>query len=343
VKNITFTLCSNNYLAQANVLGNSLKMHYPENDYLIILVDQKDSRIDYNSIPFEVLPVHELEPNLELLVQKYTIIELNTCVKPRVFEYLFKERKASKVVYFDPDIKVYGRMEELEKAMDENNIVLTPHIFTPIPIDGKYPRENNFLNYGIYNLGFISISNTEESLRFTSWWKERTYKLGFSKVEEGIFVDQLYINLVPILFEGVFILKHKGYNMAPWNLHERYLIQKNDTFFVNDKEELKFFHFSSFQLHSNELPLHYYNRFQLKDRPDLQLLCKEYNRELDEARHSFFSSIPCTYVVEHEQYVKQVSKNQWRQKSLLKKISIIAIRILPRKWKNRLSLSLQHN
>ncbi|WP_207511699.1 hypothetical protein [Longitalea luteola] len=340
---VFFTICSNNYLAQALLLGNSLKTHYPEHQFLIFLVDVKDKKVDYDAMPFEVLPLNLLEPGLHTLVHKYNIIELNTCVKPRVIEYLFMERGFCKAVYFDPDIKVYGRLNEMEIALESNNIVLTPHIYTPIPLDGKQPGENNFLNYGIYNLGFIAVVKTDETLRFLNWWKERTYEQGYSRVDEGIFVDQLYINLVPIFFDKVYVLQHRGYNMAPWNLHERYLQQKGNKHIVNDKDELRFFHFSSFRLHSNELPLHYYNRFQLKDRPDLHSLYKEYDKELEEAGYQFFSKIPCAYVIEREEHILKIKKEEWSRKSWLKKIPLTIIKMLPKKLKNRLSVSLINN
>jgi hypothetical protein len=338
-----FTICSNNYLAQAIVLGNSLKAWYPQNNYVIFLVDERNKAIDYTAIPFEILPVKEIEPGLQELVHKYNIVELNTCVKPRVIEYLFQERNADRVIYFDPDIRIYHRLEELEKALDENNIVLTPHIFTPIPLDGKLPNESNFLNYGIYNLGFIALNRNEETEHFVGWWKERTYKIGYSRVEEGLFVDQLFINLVPIFYKLVHILQHRGYNMAPWNLHERYLTQQGDAFYVKNGDALRFFHFSSFRLHSDELPLHYYNRFQLKDRPDLHAIYSQYNSELDKAGHSFYSKISCAYVTMHEQFVLQTKKNEWRKKSLLKKIPLSLVRMLPQKLKTRLSASLTNN
>ncbi|HEX4374282.1 MAG TPA: hypothetical protein VHZ50_13355, partial [Puia sp.] len=86
----SFTICSNNYLAQATVLGNSVKLHNPSYQFTIFLVDEKNEKIDYEKIGHEIIPVHLIEPDLDKLVLKYDIIELNTCIKPRIFEYLFE-------------------------------------------------------------------------------------------------------------------------------------------------------------------------------------------------------------------------------------------------------------
>src|SRR5262249_49877928 len=143
------------------------------------------------------------------------------------------------------------------------------HILTPIQLDGKRPTENTFLRYGVYNLGFISARRTDESLALMRWWKERTYSAGHFSPDGGMFVDQLYMNLAPLLFGGISVLRHEGYNVAPWNLHERVLSNKDGSYVVNDTFPLVFFHFSSFRVDSGELPLHHYNRFTMKSRPDL--------------------------------------------------------------------------
>ncbi len=89
---IAFTICSNNYLSYAKVLGKSLKKFQPVLKYVIFLCDEKSQLIDYTSLADEVIPVHVIEPQFKELASKYNIIELNTCIKPRVFEYLFDER-----------------------------------------------------------------------------------------------------------------------------------------------------------------------------------------------------------------------------------------------------------
>ncbi|HEY4155525.1 MAG TPA: hypothetical protein VGM24_08855 [Puia sp.] len=332
-----FTICSNNYLSQAIVLGNSLKLHEPRFCFLIALVDEKDNRIDYDSIPFEVLPVNLIIPDFDELAQKYNIIELNTSVKPGVIEFLFLKRSAGTVIYLDPDIRVFAPFTELEEAFSQYGIVLTPHIYTPIPLDGKIPSENLFLNYGIYNLGFLGLKNGGETLKFLKWWKERTYSLGYIRISEGLFVDQLPVNLVPLFFNNVGILKCMGYNMAPWNLHERYLSRVNGEYFVNDREKLRFFHFSSFIIDSGELSVPFYNRFNLKERPDLKEIYEQYNEELKSAGYFFYSGFKCSYMAKKEIVLAQDKLNSWKKKSALRRMAIRAVRLFPDSLKKGLA------
>jgi hypothetical protein len=316
---IAFTICSNNYLAHAKILGKSLKKHEAGLKFYIFLCDKKINEIDYTILADEVIPIHEIEPAFHELALKYNIVELNTCVKPAVFEYLFAGKNISKALFFDPDIKIFSPISKLYDELENSTIILTPHICTPIPFDHKKPTENHFLNFGIYNLGFIGLQNNMESQKFTGWWKNHTYNQGYVDVYKGIFVDQLPINLTPIFFKNVKILEHRGLNMAPWNLHERYISLKNNTRFVNETNELIFFHFSSFKADELELPLSQYDRYNLANRPDVRHIYEEYNEELKEAGYYFYSKFIYSYATMRKEHLKKIKKTKWMKKLLLKK------------------------
>jgi hypothetical protein len=212
-----------------------------------------------------------------------------------VIAYLFDQRDSERVIYLDPDIKVFAPLSDLDRALDEASVVLTPHALTPIPLDGKSPTDTAFLRFGVFNLGFIALKRSAETRRLAAWWRERTYAAGHIRPEDGVFVDQLYINLVPVLFAGVLILRHPGHNMAPWNLHERTLTPDGEGYRVNGTARLVFFHFSSFRIDSGDLPVHTYNRFSMKDRPDLVDLYRDYTEELRRAGHARYSRIGWAY------------------------------------------------
>lgn len=314
-----FTICSNNYLAQAIVLGNSIKIHNPEYDFKIFLCDEKSKDIDYNEVTQEIIEIGSFYPEIYNLAEKYNIVELNTAVKPMVFEHIFNAYNTEKVIYLDPDIYVYTTLIEIEEQLCSNSILLTPHIFSPIPIDGKTPSENTFLNYGIYNLGFLALKKDDNARQLLTWWKNITSKLCYIKPCQGIFVDQLPMNLVPLYFKGVKVLNDLGYNMAPWNLHERKITWENNVYKVNGIYELKFYHFSSFAVDQGELPLWHYNRFILRDRIDLHEIYAKYNDDLKNANHLNYKSKPCIFVNIRNEVVSKESKLEWQRLSTLKK------------------------
>ncbi|MBD0332382.1 MAG: glycosyl transferase [Chitinophagaceae bacterium] len=297
---IAFTLCSNNYLAQAKTLGDSLILHNPEYRLIIGLVDKKSSQIDYAFFePHSIIPIEEIGiPNFEQVTRRYNIVELNTCVKPSFFKYLSKRfPDVPFIFYFDPDIVLFNRVTALEQEFQQADILVTPHITTPISLDEFWPGEHTFLNYGIYNLGFIGVKvSSSNSMSMLNWWEERTLTRGFSDVERGFFVDQLWITLAPVFFPGVKVIKGLGYNAAPWNLHERRNIKLvNGQYSMEDNSLLYFYHFSGYNFKRPEAISKWYNRYSFDNCPNLKPLYEDYDKLLRQNRVDYFSSITCFY------------------------------------------------
>jgi hypothetical protein len=303
---VIFTICSNNYLAQALVLASSVMKYQPSWKFVIGLVDKKHPTILYDKFPCQILKAHNIEPGINQLAEKYSIVELSTCLKPTFFQYFFEDLNATEVIYLDPDTCLFQPMHELEERLIKNEFVLTPHILTPIPLDQHKPTENLFLNYGVYNLGFLAVKKTEQTAEFLHWWKERTYERGYDRPAHGMFTDQLWCNLLPVLFSRVDILRHKGYNMGPWNLHERRLERKGDDYLIESGTPLVFYHFSGF--HPAKHQFHWdYTRYLWNDRPDLQELYTTYRTRLLQEGYerytpliSHYSGIRTTYLMEQK-------------------------------------------
>jgi len=322
INKLAFTICSNNYLAQAKTLADSLIEHNPEYKFVIGLVDELSDEIDYNFfLPHEIILVKNIGiENFESITKKYNIIELNTCVKASFFKYLFKRFKdLDYTYYFDPDLMFFDNLKKLDKEFNESNILLTPHINTPIPLDGSFPSENHFLNFGIYNLGFIGIKRNEKSFQFLDWWEERTLNFGFINVKEGYFVDQLWINLVPLFFDKVKILKEYGFNAAPWNLHERNKLEKKGKkFYMSDNSQLLFYHFRSYDVNSPEKISKYYPRYTFNNCPSVKLLYDIYHEKLKSNMIDNFSLVRCVYDQNREDIQLEIKQKFFKVKKFFK-------------------------
>jgi len=290
-------------MAQAQVLSKSVQAHMHGWKFIIGLVDRKKENIGYNTFGCEILEAPIIEPDVDCLAKKYSLVELNTCLKPSYFQYFFDQYQADQVIYLDPDICLYNPMDEIEHCFIHDDFILTPHIITPIPLDGNSPDEPLFLNYGLYNLGFLALKKTSQTSRFLSWWKDRTYLNGYDKPAAGLFTDQLWINLVPLYFEKVNILRHQGYNMAPWNLHERHLEKAGDHYYVNSNLPLIFFHFSGFDPGKEKFHKEY-SRFKWAQRADLVSLYKDYKGELEKGNYDSYKSISCYYTSIRNEYLQ---------------------------------------
>ena len=293
-----FTICGNNYLSQARVLGASLARHNPEWRFHIILVDKKSPAIDYAGEGIhEVLEVESLGiPDFAGMAERYSLVELSTSVKAAAFQHLFRiYPDCTEVMYLDPDIKVYGDFREILRETGDAEIALTPHALTPIPLDGRFPQENIFLNYGTFNLGFLLLRRGEESKLLLAWWAERLREKAVIDLVEGYFTDQIWMNLVPVYFKHVKILRNPGLNLAYWNLHERRITaDPAGGYCVNGTKPLVFIHFSSYSpIQPERFNSRVETRFGFTDRPDLMPFFREYGQDLLRAGYEkLHSQIP---------------------------------------------------
>jgi len=239
------TICAGNYLPFAKVLGDSFLDHNNDSTFSILVIDAE--RIEYvKDDRFYYLEPNDLDipkAAFENMAFYYNVTELATALKPSAMKTLFA-RGSKKVIYLDPDIEVFNKLDELEIALEEHPIVLTPHSLFPIPRDGLRPTEADIMASGTFNLGFLGLSASKHAFEMLDWWEERLRFDSISDPGEMLFTDQKWIDLVPSYFP-LHVIRHLGYNVAYWNLHERNLSEMDSNILV-DEEPLKFFHFSGY-------------------------------------------------------------------------------------------------
>lgn len=292
-----FTICSNNYLDKALVLIQSLREQGYENPMVCIADEGNDdvkTRLNAANIHYFYLSDLSL-PYESLIDNKYNITELNTAIKPAVFKYLYEKYQPASITYLDPDIWVASPLEELETLVNDYDIILTPHMCSPVD-DGLAPSDFNVLPGGVFNLGYITLGKYERVKSFLDWWEHRTVNYGHGDQSRGMFYDQLWMNYVPAMWERYYILKHPGYNMANWNLHERVLTKDDQgRFLVNHELPLRFFHFSGYNYQKPDVICKYANRYNFDNRPDLKEIFDLYQRELIKNEIVFYSSLTPAY------------------------------------------------
>ncbi|WP_247234967.1 glycosyltransferase [Telluribacter sp. SYSU D00476] len=297
---IAFTICSINYLAQARTLGDSLAATNPDIKYFVGLVDRLEgvSFDDSYRPDFPLVEIHAIGiEGFEEMCERYNITELNTAVKPFYFTYFFnKYPEADKVIYFDPDIIVYQPLTHLLQSLDTHEAVLTPHVCTPIE-DRQTPNELHHLNTGIYNLGFVAFRKTDQTRQYIKWWEEKLRYECLIALCDGLFVDQNWMNFLPLFVENTYIERDPGYNAAYWNLHERqFSVGPDGTHLVNTDHPLVFFHYSGYDPAKPAVLSKYQDRFELSQRPDLTPLFDIYRNSLIRNGNEYYRKFPCCYI-----------------------------------------------
>ena len=327
---IAFTICSNNYLAQAISLGETISKYASDYKFYIGLADKPDQTIDYKSIKNCKVIFYD-QIGFEIfneMVERYNIVEFNTAVKPFYFDYFFLQNgENARVIYIDPDILLHNNLCEIDNLLIDNDIILTPHILTAHPEQSQF--EKLILNVGVFNLGFLALKNTINTRILLKWWEERLKfdcRIAFC---EGLFVDQIWANYIPCLFKNVHILKHLGFNMGYWNFTERSINLKQGTYYVNNEYQLVLFHYSNFNpLNPNELCK--WLKYSFNERPDLKDLYKEYTSTLIRNNYEQFSKLPrgLKFLENHPVVDKKIETKRKKVGKIIKVISDKIIKII---------------
>lgn len=203
-------------------------------------------KFDLDNEAFDhIVRVWELDvPSHHQWVFKHDVVELCTAVKGPMLQHILKQG-ADFVYYIDPDIAVFQPLVHVREALSTHSVVLTPHLVSKErDRNGIIDNEISCLKHGTYNLGFVAVRNDEDGRMFAEWWGDRLREFCYDDIPSGLFTDQRWCDLAPALFNGVYILRDAGYNVASWNLSQRPLaINQDGDVFAGDVL-LRFFHFT---------------------------------------------------------------------------------------------------
>jgi hypothetical protein len=254
--NAICSIVSNNYFGQVQTLCKSIqKIYGSDMDVYVLIVDKPSPAVRYDECPAKVLFASQLGiPDFDYLSMKYNVIEFNTYVKPFLLMKLLKDHE--KVLYIDPDIVLFDRLDGIFSDLDSHPMVLSPHKLTRL--DSGDDNEFNIIKAGFFNLGFCGVNNTPKALEILNAWNDELYDYCYSNVREHMFTDQKWIsNLFFYYYKDMYVCPDPGVNFAPWNFCERTLSVENGKPYVSlkgsqEKSSLKFFHFSGFDVHGGD-------------------------------------------------------------------------------------------
>ena len=289
-----FSSIAANYLPKARVLARSVQQVAPDAHFVLLLVDEPPPDFDVRSEPFdEVMTLNDLGLENPLAwAFTHTVVELCTAVKGRAASQLLARERVSRVFYFDPDMVVFGRFEELEQALSEAAILLTPHQTEPeIEYEAIMDNEMASLKHGVFNMGFVGIADTSEGRRFAAWWADRLTDFCLDDIGRGLFTDQKWANLIPCFFDDYRVLRSPAFNVATWNITTRRVTGSLQKGVEVNGEPLGFYHFSGFDSGDQALMLNKYGA----DSPTLRELREWYIEACEAEGQSAAATRPYGY------------------------------------------------
>lgn len=236
------TVVTRNYLHFARVLAASVRQIHPQAEVIVCLVDKPSGAWRREDEPFQVVFASELGiPNWERFLFQYAPFELTCALKPFILKHVLDAFGIGKLLYFDGDILVCGRLDGLIGQLDFANVLLTPHLTEPLSLTEPDRWEVDLMDTGIFNGGFVGVSNTPAAHAMLEWWQARTRHWCKWDINH---VDQGWLDAVPALFDGVVIERGAHFNVAAWNTGARDITEDAQGQMLVNGKPLVFFHFA---------------------------------------------------------------------------------------------------
>lgn len=220
-----------------NKIGGNLK---------VLLVDNENET--RNNAPQNVFFyfLKDLNEEIALKIQeKYPPKSdpLRWSLKPVFLKHLLQA--FDKMIYVDNDIYFYHDTDFLFEELNKYDILLTPHHYPKNPEKNQNWLEANFRR-GLYNAGFFAC-NQKASKALDLWANCCLYRCE-NNVWRGLFVDQKYLDIIPLIHENTHILKHRGCNVAAWNKAENKKVKVKEVVLINEVFPIVFYHFNELSI-----------------------------------------------------------------------------------------------
>lgn len=216
---IACTVCSASHLPQALAMFESLEASEPGIVKYVYLADvyELDKEIEdifqnrgINIVTFSKFAEDFILDNYIRL----NPLEFYTSLKPTIIKHCLSNNKNSMLLYCDVDLIFFDSiLNEINQS--EFSVYLTPHNINP----SDHASEFHLTRNGVFNAGLLLV-NGQEGLGFLNWWEEKCRYFCLQEPEEGVFVDQKWLDLVPALFENVKINRNIFINVGYWNIQE---------------------------------------------------------------------------------------------------------------------------
>lgn len=281
---LVFTSVTKSYIPKARVLAKSLKRFHPDWQFQLVLSDDLPANFDLSQEPFDgVVTLDRLGiPGWQSWAFGHTVVELCTAVKGVAAQLFSTYPGIDKLMYLDPDIKVFNALTPLEDLLDDHDVLLTPHLLDREELaQAVSDNEISALKHGVYNLGFFAAKTSGQGLEFVDWWAKRLLDHCIDDIPGGLFTDQRWCDLAPCFFDRLHIVRDRGCNVATWNIAHRPISKDAEGVWHAGGQPLRFYHFTGYDSGDGLGMLRRY----AADQPTAQALWEGYGADLKAAGH----------------------------------------------------------
>jgi len=306
------TLFDSNYASKGIALYLSIEQHTEDFILYVMAMDRKCKEI-LEGCSFKHIRVDCIED-----IQDQALAEAKgnrsraefcwTCGSYTT-DYFLHKYELPDITYLDSDLMFFSSPQVVFDELERKNasVGLAPH-FMDYPLFGKYCVQYVY---------FKNDKNGRECLR---WWKEECLKWCYSRVEDGKYGDQKYLDYFADKFEHVCEIENRGVGIAYWNMNAN-AYRDGYTYYKGQKWPTVFFHYSGFNVQVKDGVMTFRHTMYLTD-----IVRKTFVEPYAELMKSVFSEYLDTPI--REVVITPLSKWNYRAKTITHYLS----KILPIDW-----------
>lgn len=228
IRNIFCTLFDSNYLDKGIALYRSLEIVIEDFKLYVLAMDEKCFSIlkKMNLPSMKLIDRDEFETeDLKYVKEKRSRQEYCWTCGCFTIKYVLQYYGESICTYIDADMLFYDSTESLFEEFEKSgkSVGITPHRF-PNCEEGRLQERLS----GKYCVEFNTFKNDAEGKKVLEWWCSECLKECKSQGAGDNFGDQKYLDEWEKLFNCIYVYRHIGAGVAPWNVSQ-YKILKGES------------------------------------------------------------------------------------------------------------------
>lgn len=229
------TLFDSNYISKGIALYLSIDQYVKDFTLYVMVMDRKCQELLLD-MSFDKIVVDCIEdiddPQLAKAKGNRSRAEFCWTCGSYITDFVLHKYELPDITYLDSDLMFFHSpqviFEELEKK--GASVGLVPH-FTKEPWTGRYCVQ------------YVYFKNDDDGRNCLRWWRDECLKWCYSKVEDGKYGDQMYLDYFADKFNHVEEIENRGVGIAYWNMYN-YTFEKGKIIYKKNQWPSVFFHYS---------------------------------------------------------------------------------------------------
>ena len=236
------TITTADHLFKTLALYDSVRTIHSDSFLHVLCIDSLPRELPEENIAFYTLSDLKSRPIAQTVISKYEAYKdkLRWSLKPVFLAHLL-QTIADRVIYVYNDIYFFGEYAFLFDLLATYDFLVTPHHYPRDPHKDQNWLEANF-RVGLFIAGFVGVNKS--AIKDLQWWADCCAYRCEKNALRGTFDDQKYLDLIPIINENSYIIRHKGCNVAEWNRVVISRSEKEGKLILDEVYPLIFTHFN---------------------------------------------------------------------------------------------------